>query len=93
MRVGLHRLSGPQCRDRLVEIGRGELPFIVEIGDDAAHERRVQRLRGSGVAQVVIEQRERQLRRLGPLIAPFKAVFGEPELIVMTPVRSPAGAS
>lgn len=69
--------------DRLIDIGGGQFPLVVKIGDDPFHERLMQRLGLGHVMQMIVKKREGELRRLGTFIAPFKAVLGQSKLIVV----------
>lgn len=60
--------------DRFVDVGAGQHPIIVEIGDHLLHEA-IREPDGAGlVAEVIVEDRQRQLLRalafVGPLEAP-----------------------
>ena len=55
-----------QRGDRGVGVGARHFPPVVEIGDDPLHEARVEALCLGGVAEMVEQDREGQLRRLGP---------------------------
>src|SRR5262249_39721139 len=50
----------------------GQFPGIVEFGDHGAHERRVERERAGVVAEMVGEQRQRELGRAAALVGPFE---------------------
>ena len=55
-----------------VDIGGGQAPGVVEIGDDLAHEALV---KGEGlaiIAEMIREQRQCQLRRAGTLVSPLE---------------------
>src|SRR5579863_234973 len=65
-------VSSADAFERRVDLGGGQLPGIVEIGDDGAHERFVERERLGVVAEMVGKQRERQLRRAVALIGPLE---------------------
>src|SRR5215831_13520336 len=60
-----------------VDFRRCQRPVIVEVGNDGLHERFRE---GDGallVAQMIVQDRERQLLRAFTFVGPFKAVFGE----------------
>ena len=61
-----------QRGDRGVDVGARHFPPVVEIGDDPLHEARIEALCLRGVAEMLEQDREGQLRRLGALIAPFE---------------------
>ena len=51
----------------------GERPVVVEIGDDLFHERLRKRDGALLVAEVIVEDRQRQLLRAFALVGPFEA--------------------
>src|SRR5262249_13207636 len=54
-----------------------ERPVVVEIGDDLLHERLRQPDRALLVAEVLVEDRERELLRAFALVGPFEAILRE----------------
>src|SRR5712664_4028692 len=58
--------------ERRVDIGRGQPPDIVEMGDDLAHEAFISGKGRPIIAEIVSEQRKGKLRRSGALIGPFE---------------------
>ena len=74
------------CRSRRSR----QRPIVVEIGDDRLHERLRQRDRALLVAQVIEQDRERELLRAFALIGPLEAVFGEPLDLVVLVERLPS---
>src|SRR5215831_9745670 len=79
-----HALSRDTGTQESVDLRRCQRPVIVEVGDDGLHERFRERDSAFLVAQVVIEDRERQLLRAFTFVGPFKAVFGEAfDLVVL----------
>src|SRR5262245_20453102 len=80
-RRGSGREAGAQ---EAVDLRRCQRPIIVEVGDDGLHEGLRERDRALLVAQVVIENRERQLLRAVPFVRPFESVFGDTlDLVVL----------
>jgi hypothetical protein len=61
-----------QRDDRGVDVGRSSFSALFEIGDNPLHEARIEALCLRGVAEMLEQDREGQLRRLGALIAPFE---------------------
>src|SRR5215210_4163375 len=57
-----HRASAAggssEAFEHAVDVGRGHLPLVVEVGDDLAHEAAPQRVGPGGVAQVVHQKGE-----------------------------------
>src|SRR5215813_13417034 len=60
-----------------------ERPVVVEIGDDRLHERLGEADRPLLVAQVLVEDRQRELLRAFALIGPFEAIPGEALDVIM----------
>src|SRR5262245_58717159 len=60
--------------DGAVDFVAGELPVIVEIGDDRFHERLAKPGRTFLVAEVVDEDRKRELLRARALVCPFETI-------------------
>ena len=75
--------------ERGVDVGRGELPGIVELGDKLAHEALVERERPRVVAEMVGQEGKGKLRRPGALIGPLEP--GRRELLqIAARVERPA---
>src|SRR5664279_3984861 len=70
------RLAG-QRGHRQVNIRRVHLPLVSEIRDDSAHEGLDRGLRGGMVAEMIGQQRQCELARLGTLVTPLEAVLAE----------------
>src|SRR5581483_6499945 len=69
--------------EKSVDIGAGQRPVIIQIGDDRLHERLRQRDGELLVAEVVVKDRECQLLRALALVGPLEAIFGEALDLVM----------
>src|SRR6185437_14612391 len=77
--LGRHALA-----NKGVDIVAAKRPVIVEIGDHRLHERLRQGNGAVFVAEVVVENRKRQLLRALPLVGPLESVFGETfDLVVL----------
>src|SRR5215472_9470165 len=75
--------------DESFDVAGSQRPVIVEVGDHRLHERRGQAYRAHLVAEVVVEDRKRELLRAVALVGPFEAIAGEAiDLIVL--VERPA---
>src|ERR1035441_4321446 len=70
------RLAG-QRGQRQIYIRRVHLPLVSEIRDDSAHEGLDRGLRGGMVAEMIGQQRQCELARLGTLATPLEAVLAE----------------
>src|SRR6266536_414493 len=70
----LRRDAGAQ---ETVDLRPCQRPIIVEVGNDSLHERFRERDGALLVAQVIVEDRQRQLLRAFTFVGPFEAVFGE----------------
>src|SRR5262245_41885011 len=72
-RRGLGRDAAAQ---EAVDLRPCQGPIIVEVGDDGLHEWLRERDGALLVAQVIIEDRKRQLLRAVAFVRPFESVFG-----------------
>src|SRR5262245_42617124 len=55
-----------------VDVGRGQLPVVLEVGDDLAHEAVLQRRSFLVVTEMIDKKGEGELRRRRAFIAPFE---------------------
>src|SRR5215471_11233764 len=67
-----------------IDLAAAERPVVVEIGDHRLHERLGERDGARLVAEMVVEDRERELLRAFALVGPLEAVAGEAlDLVVL----------
>src|SRR5215472_18970606 len=63
--------------DRAFNLGVGQCPVIVELGDHLLHERLGEREGPVSISELIVENGKRQLSRAGALIGPLESPFGE----------------
>src|SRR5262245_32643217 len=70
------RALGRSAQER-IDLLTAERPVVVEVGDNSLHEGLREPNGAVLVAEVIVEDRQRQLLRALALIGPFEAVAGE----------------
>src|SRR5216684_7806231 len=81
--MGAARSTRAVAQER-IDVLAAERPVVVEIGNDRRHERRRKPNGPLLVAEVIIEDRQRQLLRAVALVGPLEAELGEAlDLVVL----------
>ena len=76
--------SAPAVAQERIDVLAAERPVVVEIGHHRFHERRRKPDRALLVAEVIVEDRQRQLLRAVALVGPLEAELGEAlDLVVL----------
>src|SRR5262249_54999420 len=81
--VAHNPLSGRARAQKRVDLGAAQCPVVVEISDDRSHERFRQHDGALLVAEIVEQDRQRQLLRALALISPFEAELRQALDLVM----------
>ena len=82
--------SGPiGAPQKSLDLVSGKSPVVVEVGDDFLHERLGKPDGAFLVAEMIVQDRQRELLRILALIGPFKTEFGE-ALDIVVLVEAPA---
>jgi hypothetical protein len=77
MRGALLHARSVHILDRAFYLFSGQRPVIVEVGDDPLHEGLGKRDRAILVAEMIVENGQRQLPRARAFVGPLEAPFGE----------------
>ena len=89
MRGALLHARSVHILDRAFYLFSRQRPVIVEVGDDPLHEGLGKRDRAILVAEMIVENGQRQLPRARTFVGPLEAPFGDLLDLVVLGQRSP----